>query len=158
MDVELLKVCPIHILARNNWSLALAQDYRGVEILMQLTPKSSFQIFYLLIFIHVLLACIIQCHGLFEVISPRFNRIPGQNLRTGELRASGILALIFLKLYLKTWRCARADFPRNSLSSWICPGSRRHSHAWHHVRSLSRCTRWSLAAASRFLAGATVRS
>jgi hypothetical protein len=156
--VELLKVCPIHILARDNWSLALAHDYKGVEILMELTPKSSFQVFCLLIFIHVLLACISQCHGLFEVISLYFNHKTGQNLRTGELRASGILALIFLKLYLKMWRCARVDFPSNSLSCWICPGRRRHNHAWHHVGSLSRCTRWSLAAAGRFLAGATVRS
>jgi hypothetical protein len=79
-------------------------------------------------------------------------------LRTGDLRASRILALIFLKLYLQTWRCARVDFLSNSLSSCICPGWRRHGHAWHHVRSLPRCTRWSLAVASRFLAGATVRS
>jgi hypothetical protein len=125
---------------------------------MQLTPKSSFQVFCLLIFIHVLLACISQYHGLFEVISSHFNRKPGQNLRTGELRASGILALIILKLYLKTWRCARADFPSNSLSCWICPGRRGYSHARHHVGSLSSSTRWSLAAACRFLSGATLRS
>jgi hypothetical protein len=156
--VELLKVCPIDILARDNWSLALAHDYRGVEILMQLTPKSSFQVFCLLIFMHIVLVCISQCHGLFEVISPHFNRKPGQNLRTGELRASGILALFFLKLYLKSWRCARANFPSNSLSCWICPGRRRLSHARHHVGSLSRCMRWRLAAACRFLAGAMIRS
>jgi hypothetical protein len=156
--VELLKVCPIHILVRNNWSLTLAHDGRGVEILMQLTPKSSFQVFCLLILIHVLLACIGQCHDLLEVISSHFNYKPEQNLRTSELRAPGILALILLKLYLKTWRSARADFSSNFPSYWIGPERRRHSHAWHYVRSLTSCTRWSLAAACRFLTGATGRS
>ncbi|PUZ60476.1 hypothetical protein GQ55_4G130600 [Panicum hallii var. hallii] len=151
--VELLKV-----LARDNRCLSLAQDHGGVEVLMELAPKSSFQIFYLLILIHVLLACISQCHGLFEVISPYFNGKTGHNLRMGELQAPGILALIFVKLYLQTWRYPRADFRSNSLSNLICPRRRRHGHAWHNVRSSPRCTRWSLAAAGRFLAGATVWS
>ncbi|PUZ46303.1 hypothetical protein GQ55_7G052900 [Panicum hallii var. hallii] len=154
--VELLKVCPINVLARDNRCLSLAQDHGGVEVLMELASKSSFQIFCLLILIHILLACISQCHGLFEVIFLHFNRKTGQNLRTGEFRAPGILALIYLKLYLQTWRCARADFPSNSLLSWICEGRRRHGHAWHHVRSFPRCTRWSLVAAGMFLVVAIV--
>jgi hypothetical protein len=54
--VELLKVCPINILARDNRCLSLAQDHGGVEILMELSPKSSFQILCLLILIYILLA------------------------------------------------------------------------------------------------------
>jgi hypothetical protein len=47
--IESLKVSPIHKFAGDNWCLALAQNHRGIEILMQVTPKSSFQVFSLLI-------------------------------------------------------------------------------------------------------------
>jgi hypothetical protein len=40
--IESLKVSPIHILARDNWCLALVKNQRGIEILMQRTPKPSF--------------------------------------------------------------------------------------------------------------------
>jgi hypothetical protein len=114
--IHLLKICLVNILARDNRSLALAHDNRGVEILMQLTPKSPFQVFRLLILVHVLLACIGECHCLLEVVSTHGNSKLRQNLRTGKLRAPRILTLIFLIFDLKTCRCARADFPSNSPS------------------------------------------
>jgi hypothetical protein len=63
-----LKIIPINILARNNGSFALAHDNGGVEILMQLTPKSPFQIFSLLILVNILLACIRKSHSLLEIV------------------------------------------------------------------------------------------
>jgi hypothetical protein len=80
--VHPLKICPVNILARDNRSLALARDNRslalahdnrGVEILMQLTPKSPFQVFGLLILLHVLLACIHESYCLLEVVPSHGN-------------------------------------------------------------------------------------
>jgi hypothetical protein len=71
--IDPLKICLVNILARDNRSLALAHDNRGVEILMQLTPKSPFQVFGLLILVHVLLACIGESHCLLEVVPSHGN-------------------------------------------------------------------------------------
>jgi hypothetical protein len=111
-----LKIFPINILARNHGSFALAHDNRGVEILMQLTPKSPFQVFSLLILVNVLLACIRKCHSLLEIIPPHSSSKLSEDLRTVKLWTPRILALILWIFNLKTRRSARADIPSNSPS------------------------------------------
>jgi hypothetical protein len=92
--IESLKVSPIHILARDNWCLALAQNHRGIEILMQLTTKPSFQIFCLLILIHIFCPSICEGHGLLEIISAHLNGIPIWNLWASKLGIDWISSLI----------------------------------------------------------------
>jgi hypothetical protein len=112
--IHLLKIGPINILARDNRSFALAHNNRGVEILMQLTLKSPFQIFSLLILVNILLTCIRKSHSLLEIDSSHGKL--SENLRTVKLWAPRILALILWIFNLKTRRSARADIPSNSPS------------------------------------------
>jgi hypothetical protein len=114
--IHLLKISPINILARDNRSFALAHDNRGVEILMQLTPKSPFQILSLLILVYILLTCISESHSLLEIVPSHGSSKLSENLRTGKLWAPRILALICWIFDLKTRRSARADIPSNSPS------------------------------------------
>jgi hypothetical protein len=114
--IHLLKISPVNILARDNRSFALAHNNRGVEILMQLTPKSPFQVLGLLILVHILLMCIGEGHCLLEIVPSHGNSKLSENLRMGKLWARRILALILWIFDLKMWRSARADFPSNFLS------------------------------------------
>jgi hypothetical protein len=104
---------------------------------MQLTPKSSFQVFSLLISIYVFSSRTCEGHGLLEIISPQGNSKLGQNLRTGKLGTDRIPSLISRESNLQVGRSLRANVRCDASSGRVSLG-RRIWHACHHVWGLTR--------------------